>query len=51
MVLRPGERAATDGTITTGQTSLDLSAITGESMPAEAGPGSEVHPVPSTAAA
>ena len=43
MVLRPGERAATDGTITTGQTSLDLSAITGESMPAEAGPGSEVH--------
>lgn len=26
MVLRPGERAATDGTITSGRTSLDLSA-------------------------
>lgn len=43
MVLRPGERAATDGTITTGHTSLDLSAITGESVPVEAGPGSDVH--------
>lgn len=42
MVLRPGERAAT-GTITTGHTSLDLSAITGESVPVEAGPGSDVH--------
>lgn len=43
MVLRPGERAATDGTITTGRTTLDLSAITGESVPVEAGPGSDVH--------
>ncbi|MDH6198930.1 cation-transporting ATPase G [Mycobacterium frederiksbergense] len=43
MVLRPGERAATDGTITSGRTSLDLSAITGESVPVEAGPGSVVH--------
>ena len=43
MVLRPGERAATDGTITTGRTSLDLSAITGESVPIEAGPGAQVH--------
>ncbi|MCZ0731842.1 heavy metal translocating P-type ATPase [Mycobacterium sp. pW049] len=43
MVLRPGERAATDGTITTGRTSLDLSAITGESVPVEAGPGSDVY--------
>jgi heavy metal translocating P-type ATPase len=42
MVIRPGERAATDGTIRTGQTSLDLSAITGESVPVEAGPGSDV---------
>ncbi len=42
MVIRPGERAATDGTIRTGQTSLDLSAITGESVPVEAGPGSAV---------
>jgi cation-transporting P-type ATPase G len=43
MVLRPGERAATDGTITSGITSLDLSAITGESVPVEAGPGSAVY--------
>lgn len=43
MVIRPGERAATDGTIRSGQTSLDLSAITGESVPVEAGPGSPVY--------
>ncbi|MDX3663654.1 cation-translocating P-type ATPase [Streptomyces sp. ID05-26A] len=43
MVLRPGERAATDGIIRTGHTNLDLSAITGESVPVEAGPGDAVH--------
>ncbi|MFD6060800.1 heavy metal translocating P-type ATPase [Rhodococcus wratislaviensis] len=43
MVLRPGERAATDGVIRSGRTSLDLSAITGESVPVEAGPGDDVH--------
>ena len=43
MILRPGRRAATDGVIRTGRTSLDLSAITGESMPVEAGPGDAVH--------
>ncbi|WP_436499625.1 heavy metal translocating P-type ATPase [Actinokineospora sp. HUAS TT18] len=43
MVLRPGERAATDGVILAGRTSLDLSAITGESVPVEAGPGDWVH--------
>lgn len=43
MVLRPGERAATDGVIRSGRTSLDLSAITGESVPVEAGPGEEIH--------
>ncbi|QCB51313.1 cadmium-translocating P-type ATPase [Rhodococcus sp. PAMC28707] len=43
MVLRPGERAATDGTISLGSTNLDLSAITGESVPIEAGIGDEVH--------
>ncbi|OZC51018.1 cadmium-translocating P-type ATPase [Rhodococcus sp. WWJCD1] len=42
MVLRPGERAATDGTITRGSTNLDLSAITGESVPIEAGVGDDV---------
>jgi cation-transporting ATPase G len=42
MVLRPGERAATDGVIRSGRTSLDVSAITGESVPIEAGPGSDL---------
>ncbi|MCV7194451.1 heavy metal translocating P-type ATPase [Mycolicibacterium brumae] len=43
LVLRPGERAATDGTITAGRTNLDLSAITGESVPVESGPGDAVY--------
>ncbi|MDI9938885.1 cation-translocating P-type ATPase [Rhodococcus sp. IEGM 1351] len=43
LLLRPGERAATDGIIRSGRTSLDLSAITGESVPVEAGPGDELH--------
>ncbi|SDN31655.1 Cd2+/Zn2+-exporting ATPase [Lentzea albidocapillata subsp. violacea] len=43
MVLRPGERAATDGIIRSGHTNLDLSAITGESVPVEAGPNGAVY--------
>ncbi|AXX30494.1 cation-translocating P-type ATPase [Actinosynnema pretiosum subsp. pretiosum] len=43
LVLRPGERAATDGVVRAGRTSLDLSAITGESVPVEAGPGDVLH--------
>ncbi|MGB9035664.1 MAG: cation-translocating P-type ATPase, partial [Paeniglutamicibacter sp.] len=43
MVVRPGERLATDGRILTGRTSLDTSALTGESVPVEVGPGSEVY--------
>ena len=42
MVVRPGERVATDGRILTGRTSVDTSALTGESVPVEVGPGSEV---------
>ncbi|MFC9549154.1 heavy metal translocating P-type ATPase [Streptomyces sp. NPDC056956] len=42
MVVKPGERIATDGVIRSGRTALDLSAITGESVPVEAEPGSEV---------
>ncbi|WP_395308952.1 cation-translocating P-type ATPase [Mycobacterium sp. AMU20-3851] len=42
MLVKPGERVATDGTITSGRTALDVSAITGESVPVEAGPGDEV---------
>ncbi|NKR10635.1 MULTISPECIES: heavy metal translocating P-type ATPase [unclassified Paenarthrobacter] len=43
MVVRPGERLATDGRVLTGRTALDTSALTGESVPVEAGPGSEVY--------
>ncbi|MGP4017859.1 heavy metal translocating P-type ATPase [Saccharopolyspora sp. 5N708] len=42
MVVKPGERIATDGVIRSGRTALDVSAITGESVPVEASPGSEV---------
>ncbi|BDM69040.1 carbonate dehydratase [Streptomyces nigrescens] len=39
-LVRPGERVATDGTVVTGGSALDLSLITGESRPVEVGPGS-----------
>ncbi|KUI37521.1 cation-translocating P-type ATPase [Mycobacterium sp. GA-2829] len=42
MLVKPGERIATDGVIREGRTALDVSAITGESVPVEAGPGAEV---------
>ena len=42
MVVKPGERIATDGVIRFGRTALDTSAITGESVPIEVGPGAEV---------
>ena len=42
LILRPGERLATDGTVLTGRTALDTSALTGESVPVEAGPGTPV---------
>ncbi|MCQ6273222.1 cadmium-translocating P-type ATPase [Pseudarthrobacter sp. R1] len=42
LILRPGERLATDGTVLTGRTALDTSALTGESVPVEAGPGTAV---------
>ena len=42
MLVKPGERIATDGIIRDGRTALDVSAITGESVPVEAKPGDEV---------
>lgn len=42
MVIRPGERLATDGVVRSGRSTLDLSAITGESVPVEVEPGREV---------
>ncbi|MFI7523934.1 heavy metal translocating P-type ATPase [Micromonospora globbae] len=43
MLVRPGERIATDGIIRAGRSALDVSAITGESLPVEADTGSEVY--------
>ncbi len=40
--IRPGERVPLDGKILQGHSALDESPITGESMPAEKGPGDEV---------
>src|SRR5699024_6758933 len=42
MLVRPGERIATDGIVRTGRSSLDTSAITGESIPVEVEPGDTV---------
>ena len=42
MVVKPGERIATDGIVRAGRSALDLSAITGESMPVETEPGHAV---------
>lgn len=42
LLIKPGERIATDGIVRTGRSSLDTSAITGESMPAEVEAGDEV---------
>lgn len=41
-VVRPGERIPTDGMITEGSSSIDESAITGESIPLDKTAGSEV---------
>lgn len=42
LVVRPGERVATDGTIHSGRSTLDVSALTGESMPVEVAVGDAV---------
>jgi P-type Cu+ transporter len=40
-VVRPGEKIATDGIVESGESSVDTSLLTGESVPVEIGPGDE----------
>ena len=42
IVVRPGERVATDGVVTEGASALDTSAMTGESVPVDVRPGDSV---------
>jgi Cu+-exporting ATPase len=41
-VVRPGEKVATDGIVEEGASAVDMSMLTGESVPVEVQPGSEV---------
>jgi Cu+-exporting ATPase len=41
-VVRPGEKVATDGVVEEGASAVDMSMLTGESVPVEVSPGSEV---------
>jgi P-type Cu+ transporter len=41
-IVRPGEKVATDGTVEDGHSAIDMSMLTGESVPVEVGPGSDI---------
>ena len=41
-VVRPGDKIATDGVVEEGETAVDQSMLTGESLPVEVAPGAEV---------
>jgi P-type Cu+ transporter len=41
-VVRPGEKVATDGIVEQGTSAVDMSMLTGESVPVEVAPGAEI---------
>ena len=41
-VVRPGEKVATDGVVEEGSSAVDMSMLTGETVPVEVSPGSDV---------
>ena len=41
-LVRPGEKVATDGVVVEGRSAVDMSLLTGEPVPVEVGPGSDV---------
>ena len=42
LLVRPGDKVATDGVVRSGRSAIDTSVVTGESVPVEVGPGTEV---------
>lgn len=42
LLVRPGEKVATDGVVRSGRSTIDASVVTGESVPIEVGPASPV---------
>jgi Cu+-exporting ATPase len=42
VIIRPGERIAVDGSVASGRSTVDQSALTGESLPIDKGPGDAV---------
>ena len=42
LLVRPGEKIPTDGTVEAGESALNAAALTGESLPLEVGPGDAV---------
>lgn len=43
IIIKPGERVPLDGTITNGESFLDTSALTGETVPVRAGVGNDIY--------